>query len=103
PLARIGSRSLFRDVACRAKCAGRAIVNSTYTYTVSLLGRAINPVNHCRSQAPFEGLRLARPIRISASYHNSPIATGHSDQFLWVRLPPLNIQHTVTNVLKIDE
>src|SRR6266487_5366117 len=114
PLPWAGSRispcPLFRDVARSTNrpertrgCITRSIVDSSHTNTVSLLGRTIHTIDHRRRQAPFEWLRLSRPVRISAGHHNSAIATGDSNQLLWIRLPPLNIQHTVTYVLKIDE
>src|SRR5450759_4534018 len=107
PLARISSRSLFCRQSRRTKSAcrgtGGRVVNRSHTNTVALLGGTIDPVDHRRSQAPFERLRLARPVRVSASNHHRTISTRHRDQFLWVWFPPLDIQHTVSDVLKIDE
>src|SRR5258707_10659165 len=81
----------------------RGVVDRSHTYAISLFGRAINPVDHRCRQAPLKWFRLTRPIRVSASYHYSPISACYRYQFLWIRFPPLDIQHTITDVLKIDE
>src|SRR5260370_41889084 len=74
-------------------------MDRSHANAVTLLGGTIDPVNHRRCQATFEGFGLARPIRISASNHHRTISSRHRDQFLWVRFPPLDIQHTVSDIL----
>jgi hypothetical protein len=78
-------------------------MNRSHTNAVALLGRAIDPINHGSSETPFKWLRLARPVRIGAGHHYSPIPASDGDQLLWIGLPPLDIQHTIADVLKIDE
>ncbi len=78
-------------------------MDRSHAYAVSLFGGTIDPVDHRCRQASLKWFRLTRPIRIGAGYHNSPIPTGYRDQFLWIRFSPLDIQHAITDVLKIDE
>jgi hypothetical protein len=78
-------------------------MNCSHTNAIALLGRTINTVNHGSREATLEWFRLARPIRIGAGHHNRSIPASDGDQFLWIRFPPLDIQHTIADVLKIDE
>jgi hypothetical protein len=78
-------------------------MNRSHPNTVPLLRWTIHPVNHRRSQTALEWFGLTRPIRIGAGYHHSAITARNGYQFLGIRLPPLDIQHTITDVLKIDE
>jgi hypothetical protein len=78
-------------------------MNRSHTNAIALLGRTINTVNHGSREAALEWFRLARPIRIGAGHHYRPIPASDGDQLLWLGFPPLDIQHTITDVLKIDE
>jgi hypothetical protein len=78
-------------------------MNRSHTDTIALFRRAIDTIDHRCCQASLEWFRLSRPVRISAGYHNSAIATGNRNKFLGIWFPSLDIQHTVTDVLKIDE
>jgi hypothetical protein len=78
-------------------------MNGAHANAISLFGRTIDTIDHSGRETAFEGFGLPRPIRISAGDHNSTIATGDSYKLLGIRFPSLNIQHTVTYVLKIDE
>src|SRR6185312_4842689 len=71
--------------------------------TLTHLGWTVYPINHRSGQAALEGFRLAPPVGVGARDHHSAKAPGDGDQLLGVRLPTLNIQQAVANVLEVDE
>src|SRR5579883_1126972 len=106
PLVGAGRVALLGHVSCGTQSScGRisGVVDRSRAHPVSLFGGAIHAVDHRRCQAAFEWLRLTGPIGIGAGNHDRPIATGNRDQLLGIRFPALDIQHTVTDVLKVDE